>query len=144
LGARGAPIAPAGLWKIEPICQEEPIVKTRLIWTLCALLLCAVAAPARGEEDDQKASYWMKKKLEYSGQILSGLTSNDFDKIAKSARSMNALGHLERWVPANSSDYREQFRIFQSANRQLVEMADDENLDGAALAYVQLTLSCVN
>jgi hypothetical protein len=119
-------------------------VSKRLIWSLCALLMCTVAAPAQGEEDQQKTSYWMKKKLEYSGQILLGLTSNDFDKIGKSARSMNALGHLERWVRGNSSDYREQFRIFQSANRQLVEMADDENLDGAALAYVQLTLSCVN
>jgi len=102
------------------------------------------AAPARGEKDEQKASFWMKKKLEYSGQILSGLTSNDFDQIAKSAKSMNALGYLEQRVRANSSGYREQFRIFRSANRQLVEMAEDENLDGAALAYVQLTLSCVN
>ena len=37
-----------------------------------------------------------------------------------------------------------QLQIFQNANQQMIRMADDENLDGAALAYVQLTLSCVN
>ncbi len=120
-------------------------MKTRWNCLLAGLLACALVAPAQADEkDESKASFWMQKKLEYTEYILVGLTSGDFDEIAENARSMNALGHLERWVRANSSEYRQQLKIFQNANRQLVEMADAENLDGAAIAYVQLTLSCVN
>jgi hypothetical protein len=34
--------------------------------------------------------------------------------------------------------------LFQTANRELIRAAENENLDGATLAYLQLTLSCVN
>ena len=86
----------------------------------------------------------MKKKLEYSEKILGGLASADFQAIGKSARSLNALNQIEKWVHGNTPEYRTQLRIFQNANEQVIRMADKENLDGAALAYVQLTLSCVN
>lgn len=115
---------------------------------ICLLATVAVCRPAVGADeqkpDEQKASFWMKKKLEYTEAILTGMTSGNFDQIAKNARSMNALGQLEKWVRANSSEYRAQLKIFTNANKQLIEMADAENLDGAAAAYVQLTLSCVN
>jgi cytochrome c556 len=110
----------------------------------CLLTAALLATPAIAEEEPEKMSFWMKKKLEYSQEILEGMTAGNFEQIGKSARSMNALGYLEKWVRANSSDYRAQLRIFQSANKQLIEMADEQNLDGTAAAYVQLTLSCVN
>jgi hypothetical protein len=119
-------------------------MKTRSVLAVCALSLLVGPLTARSAEDEQKASFWMKKKLEYSERILAGLTSEDFDLVAKNARSMNALGYLEKWVRGNTPHYRGQLRIFQKANEQLIEMADEKNLDGAALAYVQLMLSCVN
>ncbi len=120
-------------------------MSTRWVWAvICALCVLAIAPQARADEEDQKASFWMKKKLEYTDQILAGLTSENYEQVAKSARTMNTLGYLEKWVRAGSPEYRQQLRIFQIANRQLIEMADEENLDGAAIAYVQLTLSCVN
>jgi hypothetical protein len=121
------------------------VMKTR--WALAALavvLLAAVPLVTNGAEEEEKASFWMKKKLAYSEQILAGLTTNDFELVAKNARSMNKLGHLEKWVRANTPQYRAQMSVFRHANEQLIGMADEENLDGAALAYVQLTLSCVN
>ena len=99
---------------------------------------------AADKEDETKPSYWMQKKLGYSEKILQGLVSSDFAEVAKNARSMNALGQIEKWVRGNTSDYRAQLHIFRNANEQLIRMADAENLDGAALAYVQLSLSCVN
>lgn len=95
---------------------------------------------AKGEE----SSFWMKKKLQYSEQILAGLAKEDYEAIAKNARSMNMLSHMERWVRSSLPEYRAQLRIFENANQQLIRAADAEQLDGAALAYVQLTLSCVN
>ena len=111
---------------------------------MAAIVLSVIAGPARGAEEDEKMSFWMKKKLEYTQGILVGLTSEDYAAISKNARSMNALGYFEKWVRAGSNEYRSQLKIFQNANEQLIRMADEENLDGAALAYVQLTLSCVS
>jgi hypothetical protein len=99
---------------------------------------------AEGEDEAAKASLWMKNKLSYSEGMLAGLASADFDAIGKNARSMKALGHMEKWVRGNTPAYRSQLQIFQNADERLIRMADQKNLDGAALAYVQLTLSCVN
>ncbi len=95
-------------------------------------------------ESEKKPSFWMQKKLEYSEAILAGLANGDYDSIGKTARSMSALNQMEKWVRSSLPEYRAQLQMFQNANQQLIHMADDENLDGAALAYVQLTLSCVN
>lgn len=111
---------------------------------VAAIVLSVTAGPAHGADEEEKMSFWMKKKLEYTQGILVGLTSEDYAAISKNARSMNALGYFEKWVRAGSNEYRSQLKIFQNANEQLIRMADEENLDGAALAYVQLTLSCVN
>ena len=110
------------------------------------LAACAIVATsfAVEPEAETKPSFWMEKKLEYSEKILAGLAKADFDAIGKTARTMGALSQMEKWTRSGLPEYRAQLQIFQNANHQLVRMADDENLDGAALAYVQLTLSCVN
>lgn len=100
-------------------------------------------SPPKADKADPK-SFWMKKKLDYSKSILEGLANADFEIIGKDARAMNNLSQIEKWVRANTPEYRTQLRIFRFANEQLIEQADRENLDGASLAFVQLTLSCVN
>ncbi len=95
-------------------------------------------------QNEQKPSFWMEKKMEYSKRILAGLANQDFDEIGKTARSLSALNQMEKWVRSGVPEYRAQLQIFQNANQQLIKTADNQNLDGAALAYVQLTMSCVN
>lgn len=108
------------------------------------LLSCVALAGADPPQDEKPASYWMQKKLEYSEKILGGLAAADFEVIGKTARTMNALTHMEKWVRGTTPEYRTQLRFFENANEQIIRAADKENLDGAVLAYVQLTLSCVN
>ncbi len=120
-------------------------MKTRLsVITLVGVLLPLGVSVAAEPQAPADASFWMKKKLEYSEKILAGLANEDFEAIGKTARSMSALNQIEKWVRSSLPEYRAQLHIFQNANQQLIRMADDKNLDGAALAYVQLTLSCVN
>jgi len=85
----------------------------------------------------------MKKKLELSQNILAGLTEADFDKVRKNAQAMNFLGALEKWQRADKPDYKRQVSYFEFANLELIRQAGEKNLDGAALAYNQLTVSCV-
>ena len=50
--------------------------------------------PPQGEA----ASLWMKQKLGASQNVLAGLTKADFESIEKNAKSMIAVGYLEKWV----------------------------------------------
>jgi hypothetical protein len=119
-------------------------MKTSCVLTIAALaLLAPVCVWGAENEGEESGSFWMQKKLEYSEKILAGLAREDFEEIGKNARSMKALTQMEKWV-RGTVEYRTQLRIFQNANEQLIVMAEEEKLDGAALAYVQLTLSCVN
>jgi len=121
-------------------------MKSRL-WMVLTLIVAGAGFACLGAVEDPEAqppSYWMKKKLEYSEKLLKGLADADFEALAKTGRSMNALSQMEKWVRGNVPEYRTQLQMFRNANEQLIRAAEKENLDGAALAYVQMTLSCVN
>ncbi|MGD9722944.1 MAG: hypothetical protein AB7O59_21220 [Pirellulales bacterium] len=111
----------------------------------CAIVAIGIShASAAEPQRETGPSYWMKKKLEYSERLLSGLASGDFGEIGQSARSMRALSHLERFGHASFPGYRAQLKHFETANDSIVTAADKEDLDGAAEGFVKLTMSCVH
>jgi cytochrome c556 len=118
-------------------------------WTLISLVILSVACSAwlasAEPAKEESHSYWMKKKLEFAEHILAGMATADFDKISTAAHSMKNLNQIEEWARRkNADDYRTQLHIFRFANSELVRQAEKKNIDGVALAYSQLTLSCVN
>lgn len=94
--------------------------------------------------DAQPTPFWMRKKLDYAQQILGGIAEGDYDRIAHNAASMKALSRIEGFVRGRTPGYRTQLQIFQDATEELMRQAEKENVDGAALAFTQLTISCVN
>jgi hypothetical protein len=97
------------------------------------------------EKPDDAKNFWMKKKLEYTEHVLEGLATADFDSISKSATAMNRITQIENFTRrTNVEAYRTQLRAFRFANEELIRQADKQNIDGVALAFTQLTLSCVN
>ncbi len=93
--------------------------------------------------DDRPMSFWMEKKLEYSKAMLESLTTGEFEDLADQASRMRALGRIEGFVRRKNPDYRNQLRIFDSATLELSRHAKRGNAEGAALAFNQLTTSCV-
>ena len=89
-------------------------------------------------------SVWMKVKLKSTENILRGLTLGDFDLIEENARRMNHFGRLERLVHSRDAEYQTQLKFLTHANNELVRQAQKKNLDGATLAFVHLTSSCIN
>jgi hypothetical protein len=120
-------------------------MKRSLLVVLAVLSLSYAPGQAPAQEKPLRdASYWMKRKLELSQQVLEGLALADFDKIDKAARTMDTLNSIEKFVRGRNEAYRAQLEIFRYANASLVKAAAKENLDGATLAFNQMTLSCVN
>jgi hypothetical protein len=108
--------------------------------------MCGVNHTRGGDEQpkDNAGSLWMKQKLVASQHLLAGLTMADYPAIEKNAQSMIAVGYLEKWIRADTPEYQTMLRDFLYANKSLTLAAREKNLDGATVAYLQLTLSCVN
>ncbi len=106
-------------------------------------LLVTCGRPAVAEE---KPSDWMKQKLEMSQNILAGLTKGDFDAVETNAQKMNVVNFLEKLVATDQPHYKEYMRqlsAFETANRELLRQSARKNIEGSTLAYMQLTVSCV-
>lgn len=117
------------------------------IWLACglaALALSALSLRAEDKANQESPSFWMKKKLEYSENILEALTQADFESISKNAKMMQQLNKIEDFVRGRNEAYDFHLKSFEFANKELIRQAAEEDIDGAALAYTQLTLSCVN
>jgi hypothetical protein len=86
----------------------------------------------------------MKRKLELSQRVLEGLALGDFERIGTAARTLDKLNSIENFVRGRNEAYRTQLEFFRTANLALIRHADRQNLEGATLAFHQMTLSCVH
>jgi hypothetical protein len=94
--------------------------------------------------EDDGPSVWMRLKLQGSQDLLAALVRADFEAIRQSANRMNSFGRFERFVRGRNEEYDTQLRFFRNANQQIIRQANRENVEGAALGFMQLTASCVN
>ncbi len=99
--------------------------------------------PAEPEAADKDLSHFMHLKLEASGDVLEGLAVEDFDLIKKGARVMNRMSMEEQWRVTNDAVYRNFSDDFQRITKELVTAADEENLDRAALKWMDATMACI-
>lgn len=98
---------------------------------------------ASAQETD-KVAIFMKAKLEHSQKVLEGLTMEDFDKIAKHAQEMSLLSQASTWQVLQTPEYHDRSVEFRRSVEGLTEMARKKNLEGSALAYVDVTMKCVS
>jgi hypothetical protein len=92
----------------------------------------------------QPVSFWMEKKLQYTQDILRGLVSGDLDDVAEKAEQMRVLSRVEGWIRNRKPGYRAQLQAFELANAEILRNAQADNVDGATIAFQQLTISCVS
>jgi len=92
---------------------------------------------------DQPMSFWMEKKLEYSKDILAALAAGEFVEIERYAERMRLVGKIEGFVRGRSPSYATHLESFDLATRELKRQAHAESIEGATLAFNQLTTSCV-
>jgi len=97
-----------------------------------------------GASKEQPISFWMKKKLDYSQNILGGIANADFDKIVENAEAMRTLSKVEGFVRGQTPGYRTQLHIFEESADEIIRQGKKDSVEGAALAFTQLTISCVN
>jgi hypothetical protein len=115
-----------------------------LVWFAFSTVVFAVLG---GEQRRTSRAEFMRMKLEYSKKVLEGLTLEDYAAIAKNAKALKALSQAAEWeVPTipDVTDYVAFTTEFQRLADELGQKAKDKNIDGATLAYLRLTMNCVN
>ena len=85
----------------------------------------------------------MQKKLQNAQKVLEGIALADFRKISTSAEELIQLSKTEEWHVLRTPRFELYSNEFRRAADNLIQKANDKNIDGAAYAYVELTLVCV-
>jgi hypothetical protein len=96
------------------------------------------------KQGHKPVSFWMEKKLDYTQDILRGLVTGDLDDVAEKAEQMRLLSKVEGWIRNRKPGYRAQLQAFEFANAEILRHAQADNVDGATIAFQQLTISCVS
>ena len=89
---------------------------------------------------------FMRQKLDFSKEVLEGLSLEQFAPIERSARALKKLSEAAEWeVPTipNATDYVALTTEFQRSCDDLLKQAKAHNIDGATLAYLKITMTCV-
>lgn len=114
----------------------------RLLVVAVAGLLLAI--PSSSQEKKRDPDPLMVAKLKESQSLLSGLALGDFAKIQKSAEALRKLSEEAQFKRAlQTPEYDVHANAFQRSTDLIIQKAKAKNLDGATLAYMDLTLTCV-
>jgi hypothetical protein len=113
---------------------------------LAGLALAFHAARASQPVQKRTRAEFMRQKLDFAKEVLEGLALEQFATIEKGGKALKKLSEAAEWEVAtipNATDYVMMTTDFQRHADELVKQAKAKNIDAATLAYVKLTMSCV-
>ena len=111
-----------------------------LLWGLW--LCCGTGLSAADLAPDQVAVF-MRAKLAHSQDVLEGLATADFDLIERVAQELSLASLDSSWQVLQTDDYVRQSAEFRRPCDSLRAAAQQKNLDGATVAWMDVTLKCV-
>jgi hypothetical protein len=113
--------------------------------TTAALVQSTCSAEPAQEVPKQvlPVDFFMRRKLDLSRDALKGVVTEDFALIKRTAEGMEKMSRQAEWEVFRMDEYNRLSADFRRVARSLAKQAEKKNVEGAALAYVQLTLSCV-
>jgi len=100
------------------------------------------AAQQAATKPDQVAGF-MRAKLAHSQLVLEGLAVEDYDLIDRGAQELSLASQDASWQVLQTEDYARQSAEFRRSCDSLRTAAKGRNLDGAALAWMEVTMKCV-
>lgn len=130
-------------------------MKKRVVLGMALVLAVTVAtvvsrgeAREKSEGDSVKVAQevepsLMRQKLDHAQKLLEALSIADYERIISNSEELQRISLEARWSQPHSPAYAEYGEDFRSALTRVVRAAEKQNIDGAALNYVQVVLTCV-
>ena len=120
--------------------RATPFIVASLVCGLGVWLTC----PAQETPQNMRGVRpFMRMKLDASTKVLEGLTTENFRMISEGAQTLKKMSTAERWRVSNDALYRQYSAEFTQLAERLAEKANAHNIDGATLAWVECTMSCI-
>ncbi len=117
-------------------------------WFVFLVLVAAgvalAAAPVGGpKKPPEQGNAFMQLKVKSAEMVLAGIAVKDFERIETGAAALVRLSKKTEFQMGSIPGYDQHNANFRRTAEELVRHAKNKNLDGAALAYIQLTRNCV-
>lgn len=116
----------------------------RIVIALTIAAASLFAPVGHSDEQPNKIAAFMRLKLSHSQRLLEGIALEDFQLIEKNAQALSTLSRDEMWQVYQTPEYLQYSADFRRSADEVAAAAKKQNLDGAALAYVGMTLQCVH
>ena len=116
----------------------------RLMLAVASLALLAALPALSGHGAGQtKLNALMRRKLDNAQKVLAGVATNDFKAVRKHGEELIDISKEAEFKVLRTPRYELLAEDFRRNAEALIKNAKAENLDAAALSYVDLTLTCV-
>lgn len=109
-----------------------------------ALATCVVIAALAQPRVSPSTKEFMREKLGHSQKVLEALALEDFYTLEQRSKKLSAMTQEASWQAFQNPDYAQHSATFRRHANSLTRAAQEKDLDGATLAYVRLTMSCVD
>jgi len=127
------------------------VFNSRTLGLLATAGLALTAGHGSGQQKDKpdapsqpSAAQVMQLKLKRAQSLLEALTKEDYKSLEEYSESLVKISDSTAFMRAYKTDeYELQAQVFKRTAMTLAEKAKAKNLDGATLAYTEMTLSCV-
>lgn len=120
-------------------------MKTRITLLAAAVVMIAsVTVTVAQSKRNRAAKEFMRDKLELAQRVLEGIATEDYDIIIAKGGRLSAMTKEADWRLFENPDYDQQSLMFRRHVDALVKAAKKKDSDAATLAYVRMTMSCVD
>ncbi|MBI3735151.1 hypothetical protein HY256_01390 [Candidatus Sumerlaeota bacterium] len=110
---------------------------------LAGMVVMGISIFAAAKEE-KKGEPLMRQKLDHAQKILEGITLKNFDTIKEQADALDKISRVDTWLKINTPAYLQMSDEFRASVAKMKRMAQDENIHGAALAFMQVEMTCVD
>jgi hypothetical protein len=117
--------------------------KMRPVLMLGAIALAASLGAAIVLAQSVALKRVMQQKLGHSQLILAAVVTSNWSEMERQSRSLLDLTNDPAWMVLKTPEYAKQSQAFVRAAEDLVDAARRKDGDAAPLAYVSMTLACV-
>jgi hypothetical protein len=121
----------------------------RVRWTtrpaIVALVLLGVGAAVVPPANAQTLAInrLMRQKLADAQAVLAAVVTSNWDALERNSRALAAATNDPAWMVLKTPEYAKQSEAFVRAANDLVDAASRRDLEATPLAYVTLTMRCV-
>ncbi len=95
------------------------------------------------DEPAKALAKFMRQKLHASNLILEGLCTEDLQMVSEGSQTLMKMSSEERWRVSNDIMYRRYSNEFVQAVEELQKEAEDNDMDGTSMAWVNVTMKCL-